>query len=291
MPLPDPPPLGTAMLPPGSYQGVVVAVTGGGTGLGLAMGKEFARLGASVAIFSRSPEHHARGVAAIEAVGGRAAGFVVDVRDAEQVQGAFEAAETQLGPISVLVNNAAGNFSSPAEDLSPNAWRSVVQIVLDGTFLCSREFARRVLTRAGDGAILNIGASYAWTGGAGAAHSAAAKAGITNLAMSLAVEWAPCGIRVNTLVPGPFPHDDFPQKLKSNFGGARAARIPAGRVGQVHELGWAATYLCSRFASFVTGMTFVIDGGYWLRRGLALPEFVSVREQLGKGPFQPISKG
>jgi NAD(P)-dependent dehydrogenase (short-subunit alcohol dehydrogenase family) len=107
----------------------------------------------------------------------------------------------------------------------------------------------------------------------------------------LAVEWAPCGIRVNTLVPGPFPHDDFPQKLKSNFGGARAARIPAGRVGQVHELGWAATYLCSRFASFVTGMTFVIDGGYWLRRGLALPEFVSVREQLGKGPFQPISKG
>jgi NAD(P)-dependent dehydrogenase (short-subunit alcohol dehydrogenase family) len=276
------------MLPAGTFAGQVVAITGGGTGLGLAMGLEFARLGATVAIMSRSAEHHARGISAIEAAGGKAAAFEVDVRDPEKVQSAFRAAEAQLGPIGTLINNAAGNFASPAEDLSANAWRAVLQIVLDGTFFCSREFARLQMARESPGAILNIGASYAWTGGAGTAHSAAAKAGITNLAMSLAVEWAPAGIRVNTLVPGPFPHEDSPTVLKKHFGNDRgAARIPAGRVGQLHELGWAATYLCSPFAAFVTGMTFVIDGGYWLRRGPSAPDFVPIRTQLGKGEFDP----
>ncbi|HXU78264.1 MAG TPA: SDR family oxidoreductase, partial [Methylomirabilota bacterium] len=151
------------------------------------------------------------------------------------------------------------------------------------------EFARRNLAKQRPTAILNIGASYAWTGGPGAAHSAAAKAGITNLAMTLAIEWAPYGIRVNTLVPGPFPHDDFPEALKRTFAGSDrgAARVPLGRVGELQELGWAATYLCSPFAAFVTGHTFVIDGGLWLRKGLGFPDFVPLRTQLGKGPFSP----
>jgi len=291
MSLPNPPQLGIRMLPEGSYQGQVVVITGGGTGLGRAMAVEFARLGASVGILSRKEEHRAKGIAAVQEAGGKAAGFAVDVRDAEQVKAAFDAIEAELGPISVLINNAAGNFASPAEDLTPNAWRSVLQIVLDGTFLCSREFGRRNLARQSPGAILNIGASYAWTGGPGAAHSAAAKAGVINLGMTLAVEWAPYGIRVNTLVPGPFPHDDFPEVLKKRFGSDKGgSRVPAGRVGELQELGWAATYLCSPFASFVTGLTFVIDGGYWLRRGLAMPEVTPVREQLHAGPFDP-SKG
>jgi NAD(P)-dependent dehydrogenase (short-subunit alcohol dehydrogenase family) len=287
MALPEPPPLGTAMLPPGTFDGEVVLVTGGGTGLGKAMAVEFARLGAAVAIASRDEAHRARGVTAVEAVGGRAAGVAMDVRQPESVTAAFDTVEASLGGVGVLVNNAAGNFPVAAADLSPNGWRSVVDIVLNGTFVCSHEFAARRMAAGRPGAILNIGATYAWTGGPGAAHSAAAKAGVTNLTKTLAVEWAEHGIRVNTLAPGMFPHDDMPAHMTANRpeGYAEAGKtIPAGRVGRLHELGWAATYLCSPFAAYVTGLTFVIDGANWQRRGLKMPAVVPIREQLPKRP-------
>ena len=155
---------------------------------------------------------------------------------------------TALGAPSVLVNNAAGNFPVPAEDLSPNGWRTVVDIVLNGTFFCSREFARRHIAAGTPGSILNIGASYAWTGGPGFAHSAAAKAGVKNMTETLAVEWAPYGIRVNGLVPGLFPHQDEAAHIVGGVperGKNEGARQPAGRVGRPRELGWAATFLCS----------------------------------------------
>ena len=282
MGLPAPPPAGTAMLPVGTFAGEVAFVTGGGTGLGRTMAVELARAGAAVVIASRSEEHRAVGVSAVEGVGAKAAAVELDVRDPESVVAAFDAAEEALGRVSILVNNAAGNFTSPAERLSPNAWRAVTSIVLDGTFLCSTEFARRRIAAGEPGVILNIGATYAWTGGPGTAHSAAAKAGVTNLTQSLAVEWAPHGIRVNCLAPGPFPHDDLPEELKA----ARpiemeAARVPAGRVGSPHELGWAAAWMCSPYAAYLTGHTLVLDGGNWLRRGLAMPDFVPVHQQLG----------
>ena len=140
---PSRPPSGAAALPPGTFAGETVLVTGGGTGLGKAIAVEFARLGARVAIVSRGEEHRAAGVAAVEAAGGKAIGVACDIRQADQVAAAFDAVEAQLGLPGVLVNNAAGNFPVPAEDLSPNGWRSVIEIVLDGTFLCSREFGRR----------------------------------------------------------------------------------------------------------------------------------------------------
>ncbi len=281
MGLPAPPSLGTAMLPAGTYDGEVVLVTGGGTGLGRAMATEFARLGASVAIASRNPEHRASGVAAVEAAGGRGFGVEVDVREPEEISRAFDEVEAALGPVTVLVNNAAGNFPVLAEKMSPNAWRSVTQIVLDGTFFMSSEFARRAIAAHRGGVILNIGATYAWTGGPSTAHSAAAKAGVDNLTKSLAVEWAPHGIRVNTLAPGLFPHEDLPDALQSARKGTdRDATVPAGRVGQLHELGWAATYMCSPFASYMSGHTLVLDGANWLRRSLAMPTFVPVADQL-----------
>jgi NAD(P)-dependent dehydrogenase (short-subunit alcohol dehydrogenase family) len=288
VPLPDPPPLGAAALPPGTFAGRVVAVTGGGTGLGKAIAVEFARLGAAVAILSRGAEHRAAGVAAVEAVGARALDVACDVRAPEAVAAAFDRVEAELGPLDVLVNNAAGNFPVPAEDLSPNGWRAVTSIVLDGTFHCTREAGRRWIASGRPGVVLNVGASYAWTGGPGFVHSAAAKAAVKNLTETLAVEWAPYGIRLNYLVPGLMPHPDEATHIVEGVperGSAEDRRAPAGRVGQPRELGWAATFLASPYAAYITGCTLVVDGANWQRRAMLQPEFVPIREQLGKGPF------
>jgi NAD(P)-dependent dehydrogenase (short-subunit alcohol dehydrogenase family) len=288
MGLPEPPELGAAALPKGTYEGKVVVVTGGGTGLGKAIAIEFARLGAAVAIASRKEEHLAKGVAAVEEAGGRALAVRVDIRQPERIAEAFAEVSEKLALPDVLVNNAAGNFPVPAEDMSPNAWRTVVDIVLNGTFYCSREFGRRHIAAGASGCILNIGASYAWTGGPGFAHSAAAKAGVKNMTETLAVEWGPYGIRVNGLVPGLFPHEDEVAAIRAvperrvNDG----ARCPAQRVGHTRELGWAATFLCSPFAAYVSGETLVVDGANWQRRAMLMPEFTPIREQLGKGPFE-----
>jgi len=288
MGLPEPPALGASALPEGTFDGQVVAVTGGGTGLGKAIGVEFARLGALVAILSRSTDHHTAGIAAVEKIGGRAFATACDVRDAEQVSTAFDSVTEALGLPGVLINNAAGNFPVPAEDLSPNGWRAVTQSVLDGTFFCSREFGRRHIAAGTPGSIINIGASYAWTGGPGFAHSAAAKAGVKNLTETLAVEWAPYGIRVNALVPGLFPHEDEVEAIRGvpGRGEAEDSRVPAMRTGRPRELGWAATFLASPYAAYITGHTLVVDGANWQRRFMLMPEFRPIREQLGKEPFQ-----
>jgi NAD(P)-dependent dehydrogenase (short-subunit alcohol dehydrogenase family) len=291
---PLPPPEGTSALPAGTYSGRVVVVTGGGTGLGKAIAAEFARLDASVGIVSRDEGHRAAGVAAVEAAGGTGVGAACDIRDADSVASAFDTVEASLGPIDVLVNNAAGNFPVPAEDMSPNAWRTVVDIVLNGTFLCSRDLARRLIGKDRMGSILNVGASYAWTGGPGFAHSAAAKAGVKNMTETLAVEWAPYGIRVNGLVPGLMPHADETADIAGVPGKHEGedSRVPAGRVGFPRELAWAATYLCSPFATYVSGHTMVVDGANWQRRHTVQPPFTPIREQLQRPPFgEPGKQG
>jgi NAD(P)-dependent dehydrogenase (short-subunit alcohol dehydrogenase family) len=289
MGVPEPPALGASLLAQGSFDGQTVIVTGGGTGLGKAIALEFARVGANIAILSRGEEHRAAGVAAVRSLGARALGVACDVRQADAVAAAFDAVESEFGLASVLVNNAAGNFPVPAEDLSPNGWRAVVESVLTGTFHCCREFGRRHIAAGVPGSIINIGAAYAWTGGPGFAHSAAAKAGVKNLTETLAVEWGPYGIRVNGLVPGLFPHEDEVAAIRGvpERGVNEAARAPAGRTGRTRELGWAATFLCSPYAAYVTGHTLVVDGANWQRRAMLQPEFVPIREQLGKGPFKP----
>jgi NAD(P)-dependent dehydrogenase (short-subunit alcohol dehydrogenase family) len=287
MGVPEPPALGASLLAQGSFDGQTVIVTGGGTGLGKAIALEFARVGANIAILSRGEEHRAAGVAAVRSLGARALGVACDVRQADAVAAAFDAVESEFGLASVLVNNAAGNFPVPAEDLSPNGWRAVVESVLTGTFHCCREFGRRHIAAGVPGSIINIGAAYAWTGGPGFAHSAAAKAGVKNLTETLAVEWGPYGIRVNALVPGLFPHEDEVAAIRGvpERGQSEDRRVPAGRVGRPRELGWAATFLASPFAGYITGHTLVVDGANWQRRAMLMPEFVPIREQLGKGPF------
>ncbi|CAM5343822.1 SDR family oxidoreductase [Streptomyces avidinii] len=289
--LPAPPALGAAALPPGTYAGQVVLVTGGGTGLGKAIAAEFARLGADVVIASRRAEQLKAAREELAAVpgAGRVSAAVCDIRDPERVAEVFDAAQAAFGLPDVLVNNAAANFPSPAEDLSPNAWRAVVDITLTGTWFMTREFGRRHLTAGTPGSIVNIGASYAWTGGPGFAHSSAAKAGVKNLVETLAVEWGPYGIQINGLVPGLVPHADMTEDIRDGLEraapDAKDARQPALRVGAPRELGWAATFLASPYARFITGHTLVVDGANWQRRSVVNPEVVPVRTQLGRGPF------
>lgn len=290
--LPLPPPKGETALKAGTFDGTTVFVTGGGTGLGKGIAVEFARLGASLVIASRDEEHLAAGRKAVLDAGGKVVSVACDIRKPEDIAAALDEAESSFGLPDVLVNNAAANFPVPAEDMSPNAWRSVVDITLNGTFFCAREFARRHLQAGTPGSIVNVAASYAWTGGPGFAHSAAAKAGVKNLTETLAVEWAPYGIQVNALVPGLIPHDDMTADIRSNLDRAETFddRQPAFRVGQIQELGWAATYLASPYARFISGHTLVVDGANWQRRTLTNPPVVTVREQMGRPPFHPDAK-
>jgi NAD(P)-dependent dehydrogenase (short-subunit alcohol dehydrogenase family) len=285
--LPHPPAPGETALRPGTFDGEVVLVTGAGTGLGKAIASEFARLGASMVIASRKDEHLDAARSAMESLGAPAIAVRCDIREADDVAAAFDTATEAFGMPAVLVNNAAANFPVPAEDMSPNAWRTVVDITLTGTYLCCREFGRRHLDARTSGSIVNIGATYAWTGGPGFAHSAAAKAGVKNLTETLAVEWGPYGIQVNSLVPGLFPHEDMTADIQGNLRGLddKGDRQPALRVGQRQELGWAATFLASPYARFISGHTLVVDGANWQRRSLTNPPVVSVRDQMGKEPF------
>ena len=287
--LPPPPPAGDTALRPGTFDGSTVLVTGGGTGLGKAIASEFARLGASIVIASRAADHLEAGRAAMEDLGAPVATAACDIRDPAAVAAAFDAAEAAFGLPDVLVNNAAANFPVPAEDMSPNAWRAVVDITLNGTFNCTRELGRRHLAAGTPASVINIGASYAWTGGPGFAHSAAAKAGVKSLTESLAVEWGPYGIQVNCLVPGLFPHEDMTTDIRSSLDRTsdKDRCQPALRVGERQELGWAATFLASPYGRFISGHTLVVDGANWLRRTMTSPPVATVRDQIGRGPFEP----
>jgi len=286
--IPPPPPVGETALRPGTFDGTCVVVTGGGTGLGKAIATEFGRLGADVVVASRKDEHLDAGRQAVEATGARALAVSCDIRDADAVADLFDRATEAFGMPGVLVNNAAANFPVPAEDMSPNAWRTVLDITLTGTFLCAREFGRRHLAAGTPGSIVNVGATFAWTGGPGFAHSSAAKAGVVNLTQTLAVEWGPYGIQVNCLVPGLMPHEDMTGDIRSSLDRTHDKDVcqPALRVGQRQELGWAATFLASPYARFITGHTLVVDGANWQRRSMTNPPVVTVRDQMGLGPFQ-----
>lgn len=259
------------MLAPGTLQGRTAVITGGGTGMGLAMATEFARLGAQVVIASRKREVLEEAAARIRGAveDARVAHHVLDVRDPEAVERLANRVRDDHGPATILVNNAAGNFVVPAAQLSPNGWRAVIDIVLNGTFYCSKAFGQRMMDAGKGGTILNMIATYAWTGGPGTVHSAAAKAGVLAMTRTLAVEWAPFGIRVNAMAPGPIERTGGAERLFGVPDVAEAVRrdVPLGRLGTPEEIATAASWLVSDYASFVNGACLTIDGGAWLDKG------------------------
>lgn len=256
------------MLPEGSFSGRVAIVTGGGAGIGEAITTELARLGATTVILGRTQEKLDAVCAAITAAGGTARGYAVDVRDRDAVEAAFASVVEEFGRIDHLVNNAAGNFRVPPEDMSPNAWDAVVKIVLYGTWNCTQTAGRHMIERGGGGSVLNIGSTMAYQGGPDTVHSASAKAGVLSMTKSLAAAWGRHGIRVNTLIPGMTEGTGGIEALhKSVMAYEEAiARIPLGRMVTKTELANAASYLLSDFAGYVTGAELVVDGGRSLGR-------------------------
>ncbi len=249
--------------------GKTVLVTGGGSGLGLSMAKKFAALGGRVAITGRSAERLAGAAGEIDPGGERVFTTPCDVRDFAQVEAAVAAVTERWGGVDILVNNAAGNFLAPTEDLSPNGFNAVVSTVLNGTFHATLAVGRGMIERGGGGSILNIVTTYAWTGSAFVVPSAAAKAGVLAMTRSLAVEWATYGIRSNAIAPGPFPTEGAWQALMptKEIEDEARARIPMGRFGDHEELANLAAFLVSDGAPFVNGEVVAFVGGEWIASG------------------------
>jgi NAD(P)-dependent dehydrogenase (short-subunit alcohol dehydrogenase family) len=213
--------------------------------------------------------------AALGGAGGRARAVVCDVRDPDAVEAMVTAAEQAFGPVNILVNNAGATFTVRAEDLSPNGFRAVVETDAFGTFYVCQAVGRRLIARGGGGAVLNITSTSPYTGNPGRVHGGVGKAGVESLTKSLAVEWGPYGIRVNSLAPGYTPTAGVDRATGVTDEAAvarRAAAVPLGRVGQLTDIVWPAVFLLSPAASYITGASLVVDGATWLSTGRAFDQ-------------------
>jgi len=258
------------MLRDNALKGKVIIVTGGGSGLGKAMSTYFLELGANVVISSRNMDKLLTTAKELEKkTGGKVLPVSCDVRHYDQVERMLASSLKAFGKVDVLLNNAAGNFISPTERLSANAFDTIIDIVLKGSKNCTLALGKHWIdTKQKQATVLNIVTTYAWTGSAYVVPSATAKAGVLAMTRSLAVEWAKYGIRTNAIAPGPFPTKGawdrlLPGDLKEEFDMTK--KIPLGRLGDHQELANLAAYLVSDFSGFINGEVVTIDGGEWLK--------------------------
>ncbi len=257
------------MFAPDLLKDQVAVITGGGTGIGLAIATRLGSLGARIAIASRDSRHLKDGCGALREAGIDALAVQLDVRKTEQVDEMVERTVKHFGSLDILVNNAAGNFICRAEDLSPNGWNSVIGIVLNGTFYCSRAVGRYMIARKRGGSIVSILANYVWTGSPGTIHSAAAKAGVMSMTQTLAVEWASHGIRVNAVAPGPVESAGAARQLWSTPEAVEriTSMVPLHRWGTPAEVADAVAFLAAPQSGFITGEILTVDGGARLNSG------------------------
>jgi len=258
------------MLRDNALEGKTIVVTGGGSGLGKAMTTYFLELGAQVVITSRNIEKLQKVKTELEIqTGGKILPVQCDVRHYDQVENLVKESIAAFGKVDILLNNAAGNFISPTERLSANAFDTIIDIVLKGTKNCTLAFGKYwIAQNETEKVVLNIVTTYAWTGSAYVVPSATAKAGVLALTRSLAVEWAKYGMRFNAIAPGPFPTKGawdrlLPGDLKEKFDLSK--KVPLKRVGEHQELANLAAYLVSEFSAYVNGEVITIDGGEWLK--------------------------
>ena len=248
---------------PDLLQGRVAVVTGGGTGLGLETASFLAELGAHVAIAGRRSEVAQAAAQQIVDNGGSASGHQLDVRDFPAVESVVQDVVSRYGSLDILVNNAAGNFRAKTEDLSPNGWRTIVDIDLNGTFNCSRGAFAALSASGYVGRIISIITSYAWSGWPECAPAAAAKAGIQSLMRTLAVEWGDRNILCNTVAPGAIGDTEGARRIheESGRGEHELARVPVGRFGSRRDIATAVAFLASPAGLYVNGTDLVVDGG------------------------------
>ena len=250
-------------------KGKTVIITGGTSGMGLGMAKQFVKEGANVVITGRDLERLQNAKQEILSIGDTIETFQMDVRVPEQAIAMVEFAVEKFGQVDSLVNNAAGNFLVQAEKLSPNGWKAVIDIVLNGTFYCSSAVGRYWIEKGIKGSMVNMVATYAWGAGAGVVHSAAAKAGVLSLTRTLAVEWGTqYGIRVNAIAPGPIERTGGADKLWESEEQAKRTlnSVPLRRLGTPEEIADLATFMLSDKATYLNGECITLDGGQWLNQ-------------------------
>jgi NAD(P)-dependent dehydrogenase (short-subunit alcohol dehydrogenase family) len=272
------------MLAPGSLKDKTIIITGGGTGLGKAMGKYFLTLGANLVITSRKKEVLDKTAAELmQETGGKVLAIGCDVRKYEEIEQMLKTTVDTFGKVDGVLNNAAGNFISPTERLSHRAFDIVVDIVLKGTYYTTLAAGKHWIANKQPGVFLNIVTTYAWTGSGYVVPSACGKAGVLALTRSLAVEWAKYKIRSNAIAPGPFPTEGawsrlLPGELVKKFDPAQ--RVPLKRVGEHQELANLAAYLMSDYSAYVNGEVITIDGGEWLRNGGEFSHLEMIPEEM-----------
>lgn len=245
----------------------VIIITGGSSGIGKGIARKFAAEGARVVISGRNLEKLEKAKQEIEKTKGQILCIQMDVRNLADVETMVQRTIEKFGRIDYLVNNAAGNFIAPAEDITVNGWNSVVDIVLNGTWYCTQTVGKEWIKTQHKGSILNIVSTYAWMSAPGTVHSAAAKAGVLSMTKTLAVEWGrKYGIKVNAIAPGPIENTGAADRLWKEESKAKEIinNIPLQRLGQVEEIADIVYFLLSAPAGYINGECLTIDGGQWI---------------------------